>query len=110
MDRVTNIKAYQSPTLWVEIDDLRVPCAVPSVNMTEALLRRAHVVTDLGGRMTPEMYDSIFELFADLLSCNHNFMTFTPDELKQKNVTVVQIMGILTDWVKFIGDLSQEKN
>jgi hypothetical protein len=110
MNRVSSIKTYQSPTLWVEIDDLRVPCAVPSVNATEALLKKAQVVTAFGGGVTQEMYDSIFELFAELLSCNHNFMTFTPDELKKKNVTVTQIMGILTDWVKFIGDLPTEKN
>ena len=110
MDRVSSIKAYQSPTLWVEIDSLRVPCAVPSVNVTESLLRKARIVTEFGGSVTQEAYDSIFELFAEVLSCNHNFMRFTPDELKKKNVTVIQIMGILTDWVKFIGDLPQEKN
>lgn len=110
MDRVSNIKAYQSPTLWVEIGNLRVPCAVPSVNVVEALLTKSRIVTEFGGSVTKEAYDSIFELFAELLSCNHNFMTFTPDELKKKNVTVTQIMGVLTDWVKFIGDLSLEKN
>ena len=110
MEYVSNIKAYQSPTLWVEIDDLRIPCAVPTVGMVEGILAKAKLVTGFGQKLTQEQYDYAFELFAEILSVNHNFVEYTPAELKTKKVTVTQIMGVLTDWVKFIGELANLKN
>lgn len=111
MDKIRNIKAYRAPTLWVDIDDLHIPCAVPTVDLTEAILEKAQVVTELsGGRVTQEGYDAAFELFAEILSCNHNFVTFTPEELKARRVTMTQIVGILIDWVQFIGSLPELKN
>ncbi len=110
MERVSNIKAYQSPTLWVEIDDLRVPCAVPTVVITESIMEKTRLVSSFGQGLTQEQYDYTFELFAEILSCNHNFVKFTADELKQKKLTISQIMGVLTDWVLFIGELANQKN
>jgi hypothetical protein len=111
MDRVVNIKTYQSPTLWVEIDDLRIPCAVPTLDEVERFLAKAEAVTRFtGGKLTQEGYDQTFGLLAEIVSCNHNFVEYSPAELKKKNITVTQIMGILTDWVRFIGDLSELKN
>lgn len=110
MDRVTNIRAYQSPTLWVEIDDLRIPCAVPTVNMVETILAKAQALTETKSQMSQERYNYTFELLSEILSCNHNFLTFSPEELKKKNITIPQIMGVLTDWVRFIGDLAEIKN
>lgn len=110
-NKVRNIKAYSAPTLWVDIDDLHIPCAVPTVDLTEAILEKAQAVTELtDGKVTQEGYDAAFELFAEILSCNHNFITFTADELKAKRVTVSQIVGILIDWAKFIGSLVDLKN
>lgn len=110
MSRVVNIKAFQSPTLWVEIDGLRIPCAVPTVARVEAILAKAEAVTQFANELTQEGYDYTFELFAEILSCNHNFVKISPEELKKKNVTITQIMGVLADWVKFIGELADEKN
>lgn len=112
MDKISNANIYKSPTLWVEIDDLRIPCAVPTVDLTEQILARASDVTRIctGGHISQEGYDAAFALLAEVLSVNHNFMQYTPDDLKAKRVTVIQLMGILTDWVKFIGDLADQKN
>lgn len=111
MNRVTNIKAYTAPTLWVDIGDLHIPCAVPTVEMTEAILEKAKRVTEYtDGKITQEGYDFTFDLFAEILSCNHNFVKFTPDELKAKRITITQIIGILVDWVQFIGSLADQKN
>lgn len=111
MQRATNANRYGAPTLWVDIDDLHIPCAVPTVDMTERFLEKAKRVVELtGGVLTEEGYDSVFELFAEILSCNHNFMTFTPEDLKKKRVTVTQVMGVITDWVIFIGELPNLKN
>ena len=65
---------------------------------------------DISPEMSKERYDYAFDLFAEILSCNHNFVRFTPDELKNKRITVTQIIGILTEWVQFIGNLATEKN
>lgn len=111
MDRIRNIKAYKAPTLWVDIDDLHIPCAVPTVELTELLLEKAQIVTELtSGKVTQEGYNAAFDLFAEILSCNHNFVRFTPDELKDRRITMTQIVGILIDWVQFIGGLVDLKN
>lgn len=111
MNRVSNVKAYTAPTLWVDIDDLHVPCAVPTLDATESILEKAKKVTEFtSGKLTQEGYDYTFELFAELLSSNHNFVSFTADELKKKRITVTQIMGVITDWVQFIGSLADSKN
>lgn len=110
MEKVVTSKAYGAPTLWVEIGDLRIPCAVPTVKVVEDILEKAARVLQLENAMSQERYDFAFDLFAEILSCNHNFVSFTPEELKGKNITVTQIIGILTDWVEFIGSLAELKN
>jgi hypothetical protein len=110
-NKIRNIKAYSAPTLWIDIDDLHIPCAVPTVELTEAILEKAQVVTELtNGKVSQEGYDAAFDLFAEILSCNHNFVTFTADELKARRITTTQVVGILIDWVRFIGSLTELKN
>lgn len=101
---------HTAPTLWVCIDDYKVPVAVPTLDMTERFLQKAKIVAELTDGLTQTAYDDIFELFAELLSCNHNYIRYTAEELKQKNITVDQIVGVLADWANFIGAIAQLKN
>lgn len=110
MNKNINIAAYGAPTLWVTIDDLRIPVSVPDVATAEDLLEKLNLIAQEKESITAETYDLAFEMLARLLSNNHNFMKFTADELKKKNITVAQIIGILTDWVGFIGELASSKN
>ena len=110
MNKTSNAKVFDAPTLWVVIDDLRIPCAVPTLDVTERIMDRAAHFMDLPHELSQERYDYAFDLFAEILSCNHNFVTYTPEDLKAKNVTVSHIIGILTDWVQFIGELANQKN
>ena len=110
MERTSSINAYQSPTLWVNIDDLHIPCAVPDVATVERIMEKAGRVTGFKGRLTREQYDYTFDLFAEVLSCNHDYLDYTPEDLKAKKVTITQIMGVLADWVQFIGELPNLKN
>lgn len=110
MEKTVRAKAYAAPTLWVEIDDLRVPCAVPTVALTTKIVEKAGQFMDLDADLSQERYDYAFDLFAEILSCNHDFVKFTADELKAKHITITQIIGVLTEWVRFIGDLAEEKN
>lgn len=105
-----NIAAYGAPTLWVTIDDLRIPVAVPTVDVAEQLLDKLNLLAEARDGITQETYDLAFEMLATMLSSNHNFMKFTAEDLKKKNITVTQIIGILTDWVGFMGDLANSKN
>ena len=101
---------HTAPTLWVCIDDYKIPVAVPTLDMTERFLQKAKVVAELTNGLTQTAYDDIFELFAELLSCNHNYVRYTAEELKQKNITIDQIVGVLADWANFIGAIAQLKN
>ena len=105
-----NIASYGAPTLWVTIDDMRIPVAVPTLNVAEQLLSKANLLAEAKDGLTQETYDLAFEMLATMLSVNHNFMKYTADELKQKNITVTQIIGIMADWVGFIGDVANSKN
>lgn len=108
--KTSNALTHKAPTLWVNLDDTRIPVAVPSLDLTEKFLEKAHAVAELQNGLTQEAYDGLFEFFADLLSCNHNYRRFTPEELKAKNITVEQIIGVLADWAQFIGALASLKN
>ena len=110
MNKVSRASIYDAPTLWVEIDDLRIPCAVPTVAVTECIMNKAEQVVNFSSEMSKDQYDFAFELLAIILSCNHNFVHFSPEELKAKRITVTHIIGILTDWIQFIGDLVNQKN
>ena len=101
---------HQAPTLWVCIDDYKIPVAVPTLDMTERFLQKAKAVAELQNGLTLTAYDDIFEFFAELLSCNHNYIRYTPEDLKKKNITVDQILGVLADWTQFIGALADLKN
>lgn len=100
----------KAPTLWVEIDDLRIPVAVPTLELTEKFLASAQALTEMKDGITREDYDAIFDFFAELLSCNHNYIRFTAAELKSKNITIDQIVGVLADWANFIGAIASLKN
>lgn len=101
---------HTAPTLWVCIDEYKVPVAVPTLDMTESMLEKCKAVAELKNGLTQTAYDDIFDLFAEVLSCNHNYIRFTAEELKQKNITVDQIMGVLADWANFIGAIAASKN
>lgn len=109
-DKRINLADYGAPTLWVKIDDLRIPVAVPDVATAELLLEKLNLLAQAKDGITEETYDLAFEMLATMLSSNHNFMIFKAEELKQKNITVSQIIGILTDWLGFISDLVNSKN
>lgn len=110
LERTSNVLQKKAPTLWVTIDDLRIPVAVPSLDLTERFLEQARAISQLSEGLTMTAYDDIFEFFAEVLSCNHNYIRFTPEELKKKNITVDQIIGVLADWALFIGALADLKN
>ena len=101
---------HTAPTLWVCIDDYRIPVAVPTLELTERFLEKAKIVAALQDGLTQSAYDDIFDFFAELLSCNHNYIRYTAEELKKKNITVEQILGVLADWAQFIGALADLKN
>lgn len=115
LTKTSNVNAYKAPTLWVTIDDLRIPVAVPTLDMTEDLLERCAHVADLENGLTEnglteEGYADAFDLFAAVLSCNHNYRKFTPEELMAKKITVEQILGVLADWAVFLGEIASLKN
>lgn len=101
---------HTAPTLWVCIDDHKIPVAVPSLDLTERFLEKAKIVATFKNGLTRSEYDDLFDFFAELLSCNHNYIRYTAEELKQKNITVEQIIGVLADWAQFIGALASLKN
>ena len=105
-----NIAAYGSPTLWVTIDDLRVPVSIPDVRTAEILMEKLTLISQEKDCITEETYDLAFESLALLLSNNYNFMKFNADDLKKKNITVAQIINVLIEWVGFIGELANSKN
>lgn len=110
LTKVSNMNSYKAPTLWVTIDDLKIPVGVPSLDMTESLLEKLRLVADLKNGLTMEGYDHIFDCFAAILSCNHNYLQFTAEDLKKKNLTVEQILGVFADWTAFIGTIASLKN
>lgn len=110
MDKNINLNAYKSPTFWVTIDDLRIPVAVPDVATVELLFDKLNLLAHVQEGITEETYNLTFEMLALMLSSNHNFMRFEAEELKKKNITISQIIGVLTDWVGFISELANSKN
>lgn len=100
----------KAPTLWVCIDDTKIPVAVPTLDLTEKFLAQAQAFTEIKDGITKEDYDAIFDFFAELLSCNHNYIRYTAAELKAKNVTIDQIVGVLADWANFIAAIASLKN
>lgn len=105
-----DLARYSLPTLWVTIDDLRVPVSVPDTATTELLLQQLQRIAQAKDGLTEEEYNLAFDMLAALLSSNHNFRRYTAEELKQKNITVLQIVNILTDWVGFISEYIERKN
>lgn len=106
-----NIKAYSAPTFWVQIDDLKIPVAIPDVTTTEVLFDGLTKISKIErSAFTLEDYDLALDMLATMFSCNHNYIKFTAAELRAKNITIVQIIGILTDWVCFIKETAQSKN
>ena len=108
--QTSTVLKHTAPTLWVCIDDYKIPVAVPSLDLTERFLEKAKIVAELQNGLTQTAYDDIFEFFAELLSCNHNYIRYTADELKKKDITIDQIIGVLADWANFIGSIAELKN
>ena len=110
LTKVSNMNSYKAPTLWVNVGDLKVPVGVPNLDTTEGLLEKLRLVADLKNGLTLEGYNHVFECFAELLSCNHNYLQFTAEDLKKKDITVEQIFGVFADWTNFIGAIASLKN
>lgn len=110
IERTSIALNHKAPTFWVCIGDQKIPVAVPTLDMVERFLQKASAVAALKDGLTVSAYDDIFEFFAELLSCNHNYIRYTAEELKQTNITIDQIVGVLADWTAFIGALADLKN
>lgn len=110
LTRTSTALTHTAPTLWVTLDDIQIPVAVPSLDLTEKFLEKARAISELQNGLTQTAYDDIFDFFAEVLSCNHNYVRYTPEELKKKRITVDQIIGVLADWARFIGALADLKN
>lgn len=92
-------------------DKTRIDVGVPTEHLVEKLQAVAPHMTRMINEGESVGNRELYELTANLISCNHNGVTVTAEELRDKYHMNLEMMVAFFDaYVGFINEMTNEKN
>lgn len=114
MAKVLDLNALDQPILEVKLrDDNRTVfrLTVPTVKQYERFIYAKNEMGNLAKNQTPEQIKKIFELTAELMSCNADYITVTAEELRDKyRLKFGDIVVIFAAYLDFTKEINNAKN
>ena len=114
MAKVLDLNALDQPILEVKLrDDNRTifRLTVPTVKQYERFIAAKNEMSNIAKNQRPEQIKKIFELTAELMSCNADYITVTAEELRNKyRLKFGDIVVIFAAYLDFIKEFNNAKN
>lgn len=114
MSKVFDFNAYQQHTLEITLTDeerTKLHITTPPEKLIEQLAASIDEMSELTSGQTSGKIKASYKLCADLMSCNLEDVTVTPDELRDKyKVAPVMLAGFCAAYMDFINDFHNAKN
>lgn len=114
MSKVLDFNSIQRPTLELTMKDddhtvIRV--STPKEALIEKLSAGLKDLQEIVKRQDGESIRALFDLAADLINCNRNFITVTAEDLRDKYHMDFEDLTIFFGvYLDFIGDIQNAKN
>lgn len=114
MAKIIDLNELEQPILELKLrDDNRTifRLTAPSVKQYERFITVKSEMAEIAKYQKPEQIKKLFELTADLISCNADYITVTAEELRDKyRLKFGDIVVIFAAYLDFVKDFNNAKN
>lgn len=114
MAKKLDLNALEQPTLELTLLDdnkttFRLVC--PDVHLVERFMAAAKELPNVKSDKQPDTIKKLYELTAEMVSCNYDDIKVTAEELRNKyRVKFVHLIFIFNDYLEFINEINEAKN
>lgn len=114
MARMLDLNALEQPTMELKLrDDARSVFRViaPSTRLVEKFIEAKAEIADVAKNHDAARIKKLFDLTAEIISCNADYITVTAEELRDKyRLTFGDIVVIFAAYLDFIKEINSAKN
>lgn len=114
MAKILDLNALEQPVLEIKLrDEARTVFRVttPSTKLVERFIKAKSEVADITKSRDADKIKKLFDLTAEILSCNTDYITVTAEELRDKyRLTFGDLVVIFAAYLDFIKEINGAKN
>ncbi|MDE5754389.1 MAG: hypothetical protein K2H89_07610 [Oscillospiraceae bacterium] len=107
-----DFNAVQQPTMQITLPDkerTKIVLTMPSTSLVERLDAVSDELNEIFAKKDISTIHQVYQLLAEILSCNQDFREFTAEELK-KCLSFDHIVAFCLAYIKFLGGIKKAKN
>lgn len=109
-----DFNAIQQPTWPIKLkddDQTLVNLSYPSLELVEKLDSMAPTLTKAAKTKDGKTVRAVFTFLAEVMTCNDDGFTFTPEELRDKyRMTLLDAFRFVAGYTEFIKEANEAKN
>lgn len=114
MAKILDLNALDQPVLEIKIrDEARTifRLTTPTTKLVDKFISAKAEMADIVSSRDEEKIKKLFELTAELISCNAEYITVTAEELRDKyRLTLGDIVVIFAAYLDFVKEFNNAKN
>lgn len=114
MAKVLDLNALDQPVLEVKLRDEKrtiFRLTTPTTNLVERFISAKEELAAVAKTRDVRHIEKLYELTAELISCNAEYITVTAEELRDKyRLTFGDLVVIFAAYLDFIKDINNAKN
>ena len=114
MAKMLDLNALDQPILEIALRDAErtiFRLTTPTVSLVEKFTSAKDELSEVAKSKNVEKIKKLYELTAELISCNADYMSVSPEELRDKyRVTFGDLIIIFSAYLDFIKEISSAKN
>jgi hypothetical protein len=112
--KMLDFNAIQQPTWPVKLrDDAQtvVNILTPSVGLLDRLTAAVPELQEVAKTKDGRTVRAVYELIAEIISCNDDGFTFTAEELRDKyRMTLLDVFKFVAGYLEFVKEMQDAKN
>ena len=114
MAKVLDLNALEQPVLELKLRDEKrtvFRLTTPTTRLVEKFLEAKSEVSEVAKTRNEDKIKKLFELTAEIISCNTDYITVTAEELRDKyHLAFGDLVVIFAAYLDFIKELNSAKN
>lgn len=112
--KALDFNAIQQPTWTIKLkdeDQTTVNLTTPSVDLVDRLTAAAPELQDVAAAKDGRTTRAVYELLADIMSCNDDGYTFTAEELRDRyKLSLHDLFRFFAGYLEFVNEMKNAKN
>ncbi len=114
MAKMLDLNALEQPTLEIKLRDDKhtvFRLVTPTTKLVERFIGAKAEIGEAAKSGDVEKIKRIYDIAAELISCNADYINVTADELKDKyRLSFGDVVTVFTAYLEFIKEISEAKN